>query len=539
MNFFEKVRVDILSQISNYILLFIVLSMSVFLIFVSYNLGVKKQNKKHKLLLESDKEVITDVKKRAEEIIKNAEKKAEEVSKEKMFKVTEEILVVRREYENEEKERREEIKKLTDKLNQKEERLENKLQKNEEKENEIRSRYKALRQSEHEIEKLKKKEIAILEEKAQLTLNEARNLLFQKLEDETKQEVAKLIRKSEVQAKERSLELSKEIISSAIQKYSASVTYDVTTSVIAIPSDEIKGRIIGKEGRNIRAFETLTGVDLIINETPEIVILSSFDPIRREIAKNALISLIEDGRIHPSRVEEAIEKAKRKIEQIIKEEGERAVLETGVYGLNPEIINLLGKLKYKTSFGQNALSHSLEVSYLAGFMASEIGDNVELAIRGGLLHDLGKAIGYKFGSASHAETGADFAKKYGEDKKTVNIIRSHHGEVEPTTCAACLVQAADAISASRPGARHENIEIYLERLKKIEEICNSFEGVASCYAVQAGREVRIIAKPTDVSDDDCLIMAREIAKKIETDLRFPGQIKVNVIREFRITQYAG
>ena len=420
---------------------------------------------------------------------------------------------------------------------QKEETLDKKTEAIEKKENYLEQKEKQIESLQAEIQTLYEKQLAELERLSGLTSEEAKEILLSNIRDEIKHESALLIKEIETQAREEAEKRAKEIIVTSIQKCAADYVAETTVSVISLPNDEMKGRIIGREGRNIRALETLTGVDLIIDDTPEAVILSGFDPIRREIAKVALEKLINDGRIHPARIEEMVEKAQKEVENRIREEGEQAVFETGVHGIHTEVVKLLGKLKFRTSYGQNVLKHSIEVSHLAKVMAAELGADVNIAKRAGLLHDIGKAVDHEM-EGSHALIGADLAKKYKEMPEVIHAISAHHNDIEPQTIEAVLVQAADTISAARPGARRETLEAYIKRLEKLEEIADSFKGVEKAFAIQAGREIRIMVKPEDVSDLEASQIAREIAKRIEEDLEYPGQIKVNVIRETRSVEYA-
>ncbi|MDR1391678.1 MAG: ribonuclease Y [Clostridiales bacterium] len=488
-------------------------------------------------LKNKQKNIKKELNKKSEEIILAAKKEAENLKKEKIFEAGDEIHKKRIEYENEEKERRINLQKQEKRILEKEEFLEKKSQMMDKKEEEMQIKHKNIENIEKKIEIMKIEQEKILEKNARMTVIEAKSFLLKKTEDEMKHEFALLIKKFEEKTKEKMKSRANEIIIRAIQRCSFDYVTESTVSVVHLPNDEVKGRIIGREGRNIRTFETLTGIDLIIDDTPEAVVLSGFEPIRREIARLALEKLILDGRIHPTRIEEMIKKSKKEIEEVIKQKGEQAVLVTCVYGIHPELIKLLGKLKYRTSFGQNVLKHSIEVSLIAGFMASELGENVDSAKRGGLFHDIGKAVDGE-AEGSHIEIGAKIAKKYGESEEIINAILSHHDDVTPNSVVAYLVQAADSISAARPGARRENVENYIERLRKIEEICNSYKGVENAYAVQAGREVRIIVKPCSLNDDECIILARKISERIENEIDYPGQIKVNVIREFRTTDYA-
>ena len=478
---------------------------------------------------------------KAEDAVKrlydDAEKKAEEIRKEKVLEAKEEVYKLRNDAEKENRERRAELQRTERRLFQREESLDKKLEGVENREQQLNERTKKLDKVEEEINALYKKQEEELERISGITLDEAKAMVLARAEEDAKHDVALMLRDLEQRAKEEADKKARDIVSLAIQRCAADHVAEATVSVVPLPNDEMKGRIIGREGRNIRALETATGVDLIIDDTPEAVILSAFDPVRREIARISLEKLIMDGRIHPARIEEMVEKARKEVDQQIREAGEAAVLEVGVHGLHHELIRYLGRMKYRTSYGQNVLRHSIEVAHLAGIMAAEIGANVALAKRAGLLHDIGKSIDHEV-EGSHAQIGADLAKKYRENNAVIHCIMAHHGDVDPNSIEAVLVQAADAISAARPGARRETLEAYIKRLEKLEEIANSFDGVDYSYAIQAGREVRIIVKPERVSDTETVIMAKDIAKRIESELEYPGQIKVNVIRETRTVDYA-
>ena len=474
---------------------------------------------------------------KAREIIDEALKTAETKKKEALLEVKEESLKTKNELEKETKERRAEISKYEKRVLSKEETLDRKIEAVEKRDSNITRKEEELGKQKQKVEELEKKRQQELERISGLTSEQAKEYLLKTVEDDVKHDTAKMVRELETQAKEEADKKAKEYVVTAIQRCAADHVAETTISVVQLPSDEMKGRIIGREGRNIRTLETLTGVELIIDDTPEAVVLSGFDPIRREVARIALERLIVDGRIHPARIEEMVEKAQKEVETMMREEGEAAALEVGVHGIHPELIRLLGRMKFRTSYGQNALKHSIEVAHLAGIMASEIGANVALAKRAGLLHDIGKAVDHEI-EGPHAQIGADLAKKYRENNQIIHAIQAHHGDVEPSTVEAVLVQAADAISAARPGARRETLENYIKRLEKLEEIANSFEGVDKSFAMQAGREVRILVKPESVNDADTILMAKEIVKRIEADLEYPGQIKVNVIRETRAVEYA-
>lgn len=487
-----------------------------------------------KLLAEAK---IASAEEAAKKLIADAIKEADSKKRETILEAKEDIHRLRTELDNEIKERRQEQQRIDKRLNQKEETLDRKLETVEKKEETLRLKETELEQMEQKIQELHQRQLQELERLSGLSQEEARELLLQNVKKETRHEAAQLIKEIENQTKLEAEKRAREIISQSIQRYAADHVAETTVSVVSLPNDEMKGRIIGREGRNIRALETLTGIDLIIDDTPEAVIVSGFDPVRREVARIALEKLIADGRIHPGRIEEMVSRAQKEVEAQIKEEGEQATFDSGIHGLHPELIKLLGRLNFRTSYGQNVLKHSLEVCHLAGMMAAEIGADVRLAKRAGLLHDIGKAIDHEV-EGPHVTIGADVAKKYRESPAVIHAIAAHHGDLEPETVEAVLVQAADAISAARPGARRETLENYIKRLEKLEEIADSFQGVEKSYAIQAGREIRIIVKPDRVDDVIASEMARDIVKRIEGEMEYPGQIKVTVIREVRAVEYA-
>ncbi len=480
---------------------------------------------------------ISSAEEEATRIINEAIKSAENKKREAMVEAKEEILKQRSEYEKEVKERRADLQKQERRLQQKEENLDRKTDAIEKKEESLAEKHAQLDKQKDEVQKIKESQTAMLERISGFTAEEAKAYLIQQVETEVTHEAAMKIKEIETRAKDEADAKAKEIIATAIQRCAADQVSEITVSVVPLPSDEMKGRIIGREGRNIRTLETMTGVDLIIDDTPEAITVSCFEPVRREIARLALEKLIADGRIHPTRIEEMVEKAKREVDAVIKSEGERATFETSVRGLHPELVKMLGRLHYRTSYGQNVLRHSIEVSQLAGMMAAELGADVNAARRAGLLHDLGKSIDHEM-EGSHVALGVEFARKFHEKEDIIHAIQAHHGDVEPKTLVACLVQAADAISAARPGARRENLENYIKRLEQLESIASSFPGVEKSYAIQAGREVRVMVKPEEVSEDRMVILARDLAKKIEEEMEYPGQIKVNVLRETKAVEYA-
>ena len=491
------------------------------------------RNKKAK----DDKAKIANAEEEALRIINDAIKSAESKKREATLEAKEEILRSRKEYEKEEKERRADLQKQERRLQQKEENIDRKTDAIEKKEEALAQKHAALDKENEEIKIIKRSQTEMLERISGFTADEAKKYLIEQVESEVTHETALKIKEIEARAKDEADQYAREIVASAIQRCAADHVAEITVSVVPLPNDEMKGRIIGREGRNIRTIETLTGVDLIIDDTPEAITVSCFEPVRREVARLALEKLIADGRIHPTHIEEMVAKARREVDAVIKSEGERAVLETGVRGLHPELVKLLGRLHYRTSYGQNVLQHSIEVAHLAGMMAAELGADVATAKRAGLLHDIGKAVDHEL-EGTHVALGVEFLRKYHEREDVIHAVQAHHNDVEPQTVVACLVQAADAISAARPGARRVNIENYIKRLEKLEEITGSYPGVETSYAIQAGREVRVMVKPEQVSEDDMVILARELAKRIESELEYPGQIKVHVLRETKVIEYA-
>lgn len=474
---------------------------------------------------------------KAREIIDEAVKTAETKKREALLEAKEESLRTKNELEREAKERRAEVQRYEKRVLMKEETLDRKTEALEKKESKLVTKEQELDRLRAEVEESHQKQVEELERISGLTSDQAKEYLIKTVEDEVKHETAVMVKDLESRAKEEADKKAKELVVNAIQKCAADHVAETTISVVQLPNDEMKGRIIGREGRNIRTLETLTGVDLIIDDTPEAVILSGFDPIRREVARIALEKLIVDGRIHPARIEEMVEKAQKEVETMIREEGEAATLEVGVHGIHPELVRLLGKMKFRTSYGQNTLKHSIEVAILSGLLAGEIGVDVRTAKRAGLLHDIGKSVDHEM-EGTHVQIGVDLCRKYKESPIIINSVESHHGDVEPQSLIACIVQAADTISAARPGARRETLETYTNRLKQLEDITNSFKGVDKSFAIQAGREVRVMVLPDQVNDDEMILLARDLSKKIESELEYPGQIKVNVIRESRVTDYA-
>ncbi len=478
-----------------------------------------------------------DAEDRAREIIDEAVKSAEAKKKEILLEAKEESIKTKNDLDKEIKDRRNEVQRMEKRILSREENLDRKTEAVEKKEANLASREQALEKQKANVETLEAKRLQELERISGLTSEQAKEYLLKTVEDEVKHETAVLVKELETRAKEEAGKKAKEYVVTAIQKCAVDHVAETTISLVQLPNDEMKGRIIGREGRNIRTLETMTGVELIIDDTPEAVILSSFDPVRREVARIALEKLIVDGRIHPARIEEMVEKAQKEVEQTMREEGENATLEVGVQGIHPELVRLLGKMKFRTSYGQNALKHSMEVAQLSGLLAAEIGVDVRMAKRAGLLHDIGKSVDHEM-EGSHIQIGVDLCRKYKESALVINAVEAHHGDVEPESLIACIVQAADAISAARPGARRETLETYTTRLKQLEDIANSFKGVDKTFAIQAGREIRIMVVPEQISDSDMVLLARDISQQIESELEYPGQIKVNLIRESRVTDYA-
>ncbi|MCR5704840.1 MAG: ribonuclease Y [Eubacterium sp.] len=485
----------------------------------------------------SDAKKIGSAETRARDIIDEAIKTAEAKKKEALLEAKEENLKTKNELDKEIKERRSEVQRYEKRVLNKEEAVDRKADALDKKETSIKAKEEALAETQEKVNKLSEQRLQELERISGLTSEQAKDYLLKTVEEEMKIETAKLVKELEVRAREEADKKAKEVIVNSIQKCATDHVSESTISVVSLPNDEMKGRIIGREGRNIRTLESLTGVDLIIDDTPEAVVLSGFDPIRREVARIALEKLIVDGRIQPTRIEEMVNKAKKEVEQTIREEGESATLEVGVHGIHPELVRLLGKMKFRTSYGQNALKHSIEVAHLSGLMAAELGLDVRIAKRAGLLHDIGKAVDHEM-EGTHIQLGVDLCRKYKESAVVINAVEAHHGDVEPESLIACIVQAADAISAARPGARRETLETYTNRLKQLEDITNSFEGVDKSFAIQAGREIRVMVVPEKVTDADMVLMAREISKQIEAELEYPGQIKINVVRESRAIDYA-
>ena len=497
---------------------------------IAFKLGIKHRKRDAEMKIGSAED-------EAKRIVNEAIKTAETKKKEAVIEGRDEIHRLRADADKDIRERRAEVQRMERSLQQREDRLDHKSEQLEKKDEILNQKLKEAEERVSETEDIKKSQIAMLEKISQFTVDQAKNYLLDTLRGDLEHENATIIREFESKLKEEEDRKARELISLAVQRVAADHVSEATVSVVSIPNDDLKGRIIGREGRNVRTLETLTGVDLIIDDTPEAITVSSFDPVRREVARLALERLILDGRIHPTRIEETVEKAKRDVEATIKQEGEAAVIEAGVHGIHPELVKLIGRLKYRTSYGQNVYNHSLEVAHLAGIMASELGVDPVAARRAGLLHDIGKALDHEI-EGSHVEIGVDYAKRYKESPEVIHAIHAHHGDVECKTVIACLVQAADAISAARPGARRENLENYIKRLEKLESIANSFNGIEKSYAIQAGREIRIMVKPDVINDDKMTLVAREIAKKIEEEMEYPGQIKVNVVRESRAIEFA-
>ena len=498
--------------------------------FVAYKIGYNARSK-------ADEGKIGNAEQKAREIIDDALKTAETKKRESLLEIKEESIRTKNELEKETKERRAELSRNERRLQQKEENVDKKLETLERREQSLASKEESLAKKKEEVNKLHEQRVQELERISGLTSEQAKEYLLKVVEDEVKHETALMIKEMDMRVKEEAGKKAKEYVVNAIQRCAVDHVAESTISVVQLPSDEMKGRIIGREGRNIRTLETMTGVDLIVDDTPEAVVLSGFDPVRREVARIALEKLIVDGRIHPSRIEEMVDKAEKEVENVIREAGEAATLETGVHGVHPELVKLLGRMKFRTSYGQNALKHSIEVSLLSGLLAQECGVDVRMAKRAGLLHDIGKAVDHDM-EGTHIQLGVELCKKYKESAIVINSVESHHGDVEPQSLIACLVQAADAISAARPGARRETLETYTNRLQQLEDITNGFNGVDKSFAIQAGREVRVMVVPDQVNDNDMVLLARDISKQIEAELEYPGQIKVSVIRESRVTDYA-
>lgn len=498
--------------------------------FVAYKIGYNARSK-------ADAGKVGNAEQKAREIIDEALKTAETKKRESFLEIKEESIRTKNELEKESKERRAELTRNERRVQQKEENVDKKAEMLERREQSLTAKEESLARKKEEVAKLQEQRVQELERISGLTSEQAKEYLLKVVEEEVKHETALKIKEMDMRVKEESTKKAREYVVNAIQRCAVDHVAESTISVVQLPSDEMKGRIIGREGRNIRTLETMTGVDLIVDDTPEAVVLSAFDPIRREVARIALEKLIVDGRIHPTRIEEMVQKAEKEVEQVIKDAGENATLETGVHGVHPELVKLLGRMKFRTSYGQNALKHSIEVSLLSGLLAAEIGVDVRMAKRAGLLHDIGKAVDHEQ-EGTHIQLGVELCKKYKESAIVINSVESHHGDVEPQSLVACIVQAADAISAARPGARRETLETYTNRLQQLEDITNSFKGVDKSFAIQAGREVRVMVVPEQVNDADMVLMARDISKQIEAELEYPGQIKVSIIRESRVTDYA-